>query len=104
MIDHPKPSPLIINVSVGQMMDSAPVAAFGFSIVAELFAVRAEAKRPEQMSRCVHVATAIVSSLYLSVGLVCALAYPGTNSRDILFNFLDEGFFVALMLGLVVAI
>merc|ERR1719159_1791454 len=38
IIDHPKHSPMIVEVSIGKMMDIAPVAAFGFSIVAELFA------------------------------------------------------------------
>merc|ERR1719456_2083469 len=56
------------------------------------------------MSRCVHIATAIVSTIYLSVGLIGALAYPDTKTGDILLNFLDERFFSALMLGLVAAI
>lgn len=67
--------------SASLIFDTAPVVAFGFSSIAELFHVRAEIKKPELLSRCAHVATGIVVSLYFAVGFVCALAFekPGSN-------------------------
>lgn len=67
--------------SAGLIFDTAPVVAFGFSSIAELFHVRAEIKKPELLSRCAHVATGIVVSLYFAVWFICALAFekPGSN-------------------------
>jgi len=63
------------------LLDQVPVAAFGFSSIAELFHVRAELKNPDILSKCAHIATMLVVGLYLIVGLVGALAFedPGSN-------------------------
>ena len=88
-----------------------PQAAFGFSLIAELFAVRAEAtrpvarsilaglcgrhrrlvalsaccygqhRRPELLSGCAHKAAAIVTTIYVCVGLIGALAFESPQSN-----------------------
>ena len=80
-----------------------PIAAFGYSIIAELFAVRAEARDPEKLGPSVHKATAIVASIYCVVGVIGALAFedPGSN---LLANFDGDGLVDVLKLGLVVVI
>lgn len=85
------------------LLQTTPNIAFGFSSIVELFHVRAEMKRPEAMSRCAHVATALVCSLYLAVGLVGALAFskPGSNLLE---NFPTNHFVSMLRLGIIVMI
>jgi amino acid permease len=89
--------------TVGEVFDVAPVAAFGFSIIAEVFSVYAEANEPEKIGRCAHVATALVTCVYLVVGLLGSLAFadPGSN---ILLNFPGDRFMALLSLGLVIII
>jgi amino acid permease len=67
--------------SASLIFETAPVVAFGFSSIAELFHVRAEMKKPELLSRCAHLATGIIVSLYFAIGFICALAFekPGPN-------------------------
>lgn len=64
-----------------QLLDVAPIAAFGYSLVAELFAIRSEMKRPHELKMCAHKASAIVTSIYVVVGLIGASAFedPGSN-------------------------
>jgi len=66
---------------MGELLDTAPVIAFGFSSIAELFHVRAEMKNPAMLGRCAHAASVLVAGLYLLIGLVGTLAFasPGSN-------------------------
>lgn len=91
------------TMSVGEWFDEVPIAAFGYSTVAELFAVRAEATDPASLESSVHWAMVTIVSIYLSVGLTGALAYddPGANVLD---NFVDDNFVALLSFGLVVVI
>ena len=92
-------------VSAGAFADQVPIAAFGYSIIAELFAVRAEARDPAALGASVHAATAIVASIYCVVGLIGALAIeqPGANLLDGS-NFEGDVVIDLLKLGLVVVI
>lgn len=75
--------------SPSAMLDITPVVAFGFSSIAELFHVRAEIKKVDNLGRCAHIATLIVVGLYLLIGVVGTLAFqdPGPN---VLQNFPDS--------------
>jgi hypothetical protein len=92
-------------VSAGAFADQVPIAAFGYSIIAELFAVRAEARDPAALGASVHAATAIVASIYCVVGVIGALAIeqPGANLLDGS-NFEGDVVIDLLKLGLVVVI
>lgn len=84
------------------MLTQVPVAAFGFSIVAELFSVRAEANDPNGLGRCVHIATGIVVTIYLFVGVVGTLAFEKLG--DSILDSINTRFFSVLKLGLCVII
>jgi len=85
------------------LLQTVPNMAFGFSSIVELFHVRAEMKRPEAMSKCAHVATALVCSLYMFVGLIGAMAFsaPGGNLLE---NFPTNHVISMLRLGIIVVI
>merc|ERR1712232_1478030 len=87
---------------VSVLLEKVPVAGFGFSIVAELFSVRAEAKDPRKLGRCVHIATVIVVIVYLFVGMVGMLAFEKLG--DSILDSFDDQFMSALKLGLCVVI
>eukprot|EP00937_MAST-01D_sp_MAST-1D-sp2_P005408 g5408.t1 len=90
------------TVSGGVFADQVPIAAFGYSIIAELFAVRAEAKDPAALAPSVHRAAAIVASIYCVVGIIGALAFDGKVCPDNLLNcFPDDRVVHWLELGLV---
>jgi amino acid permease len=99
----PHNTALFKSVSLGTVANEAPIVAFGFSVIAELFAVREEAQDPEELGRSVHVATAIVALIYASVGLLGALAFedPGQN---LLTNFPGDHLVALLSLLLVFAL
>jgi amino acid permease len=88
---------------VGTLLDQVPNAAFGFSSIVELFHVRAEIKNPDAMPKCAHMASVLVCTLYVCVGLIGALAFadPGSNLLE---NFPDSHLVSFLRLGIVVMI
>lgn len=83
--------PTLVNKPVPTLLVDVPNAAFGFSIVAELFAVRAEAKDPLTLGRSVHIATGIVVSLYICVGTAGCMAFK-TVGASVLDSFTDHAF------------
>ena len=89
--------------SASAFFSNAAMAAFGYSMVAELFAVRAEANEPEKLGRSVHVGLAIAAGLYCFVGTVGALAYPDprANILEQFLPFAEHRFVAVLCLGLV---
>lgn len=91
------------SVGFGDMLDIAPVACFGFSSIAEVFSVRAEVKEKAKLGQAAHIATAIVSSIYLGVGLIGSMAIESPSS-NILLDFDKNRFISLLMLGLCVVI
>jgi amino acid permease len=85
------------------LLTQVPTAAFGFSSIVELFHVRAEIKKPELMGRCVHIASTIIVVVYLSVGLIGALAFQNPGS-DFLERFPDSHLVAILRLGIIIMI
>ena len=91
------------DVSAATFLDQVPIAAFGYSMVAELFSVRSEAMDPRKLPRSVHIAMAIIVTIYTTVGIIGALAFekPGAN---VLENFHDDNVINILVLGLCIMI
>jgi len=89
--------------SASTLLSQTPNVAFGFSSVVELFHVRAELKRPADMSFCAHLATVIVCTVYMAVGVIGGMAFkdPGAN---VLQNFKGSYLVSNLQMGLIVMI
>ena len=96
--------------SASAFFSNAAMAAFGYSMVAELFAVRAEANEPEKIGKSVHIGLAIAASLYCFVGTIGALAYDNNplkggpipaNILEAFMPFKKHRFVAVLCLGLI---
>eukprot|EP00939_MAST-03C_sp_MAST-3C-sp1_P004894 g4894.t1 len=87
-----------------QLLDIAPIAAFGYSLVAELFAVRCEAKNPADLYNCAHKACAIVTSIYCVVAITGSFAFEDPSSNLLSVWSADDRVVSWLSLGLITVI